>query len=255
MKIICGIYQIKNKQNQKCYIGQSKNIYKRWNAHKSVAYNEKSPKYNLPIYKAIRKYGLEKFEFVVQEECSNDSLNELEKYYISLFHSNESRFGYNIDDGGNSCSHYKVQSKEKVLEIIEILRTKNQSTDKIGKIYGVSGRTIRSINTGEQCFQHGVVYPIRQKFINKDNINKKEKCFCRICGKETTGISQYCRPCSQRKILDRPNPIEIAGSVKKIGFVKTGEKYGVDGNTIKKWCRGYGIPYLKKELIKWYDDQ
>ena len=30
-----GIYKITNKINQKCYIGKSKDIIKRWNYHKS----------------------------------------------------------------------------------------------------------------------------------------------------------------------------------------------------------------------------
>lgn len=58
-----GIYKIQNLINGKIYIGQSKNIEKRWLRHKTTAFNKNDHSYNLPLYRAIRKYGLENFSF------------------------------------------------------------------------------------------------------------------------------------------------------------------------------------------------
>ena len=39
-KPICGIYKITNQVNSKIYIGQSKDIYRRWKEHKNGAFKE-----------------------------------------------------------------------------------------------------------------------------------------------------------------------------------------------------------------------
>ena len=70
-----GIYKITNKINQKIYIGQSVNISKRWTAHRNGAFNPNNGQYNTPLYKAIRKYGIENFTFEILEECA---INELD---------------------------------------------------------------------------------------------------------------------------------------------------------------------------------
>ena len=54
-----GIYKIVNLVNKKVYIGQSKNIERRWTAHKRAAYLVDALSYEYPIYRAIRKYGIE----------------------------------------------------------------------------------------------------------------------------------------------------------------------------------------------------
>ncbi|QOJ19528.1 MAG: GIY-YIG nuclease family protein [Gammaproteobacteria bacterium] len=81
---------IKHVQSGKMYIGQSRNISKRWNDH--LRYG------NSRIGKAIRKYGKERFYFEVLELCHPNDLNDKEIYYIGKFDS--VRNGYNILPGG-----------------------------------------------------------------------------------------------------------------------------------------------------------
>ena len=81
--VISGIYQIKNKINGKSYIGQSKDIYHRWIKHKEVInFNSNSPMKNYPLYRALIKYGIDNFDFIILEECSIEKLNEREIYWI-----------------------------------------------------------------------------------------------------------------------------------------------------------------------------
>ena len=84
-KDITGIYQLKNKINGHSYVGQSINIYKRWREHRSAAFNQNSSDYNMIIYQAIRKHGLENFDFIILEECLTEQLNEREVYWIAYF--------------------------------------------------------------------------------------------------------------------------------------------------------------------------
>ena len=57
-----GIYKISKKTDGKCYIGQSNNIKRRFKEHVN--------RIQLPIEKAIHKYGIDAFDFEVLEECS-----------------------------------------------------------------------------------------------------------------------------------------------------------------------------------------
>jgi len=54
-----GIYKITNIINGSVYIGQSKDIYARWQKHKSVFKNEANHRYKL--YRAMNKYGIDNF--------------------------------------------------------------------------------------------------------------------------------------------------------------------------------------------------
>lgn len=51
-----------------------------------------------------------------------------------------------------------------------------------------------------------------------------------------------------RKIKERPTKDVLLGLIIKYGFSKTGEMYGVSDNTIRKWCKYYGLPHRKKDL-------
>ena len=64
--VICGIYMIRNKLNGKVYIGQSKNILKRWKyydwAVKTTCDYSGTKRF---IVEEMRKCGMENFEFTV----------------------------------------------------------------------------------------------------------------------------------------------------------------------------------------------
>lgn len=98
-----GIYLVKNKINNACYIGQAKDIYKRFNSHHIYDYkNSKNCCYNTKFYKALRKYGIENFEVQVLELCSENKLDEKEIEYIKLYDSYN--HGYNSTEGGQNWS-------------------------------------------------------------------------------------------------------------------------------------------------------
>ena len=61
-----GIYKITNKITQKIYIGSSKNIRKRWKAHRTLLNREKH--YNEYLLAAYKKYRKENKELVNEKQ-------------------------------------------------------------------------------------------------------------------------------------------------------------------------------------------
>ena len=89
-----GIYKITNKITQKIYIGSSKNIRKRWKAHRTLLNREKH--YNEHLLAAYKKYGKENFSWEVVEFIDVNNLEEREQYWIDFFGSSDRKKGYNL---------------------------------------------------------------------------------------------------------------------------------------------------------------
>lgn len=50
---------------------------------------------------AIKKYDWDLWQHEIIAECNNqDEANCIETYYIKLYKSNDSNFGYNLTEGG-----------------------------------------------------------------------------------------------------------------------------------------------------------
>lgn len=118
MELISGIYCIKNKIDNKRYIGRDKKalLKRRWYAH--ISKLRKNNHTNAYLQNAWNKYGKENFEFSILEICDSNELNEREIYYISFYKSNNTDFGYNLTSGGDG-NHSWIPSEETKRKISE----------------------------------------------------------------------------------------------------------------------------------------
>lgn len=91
-----GVYKFENTINGKVYIGQSVQAEERYRQHVRAIDNYKI---DTKFYRALRKYGIEKFEFKIIEVCNVEDLNEREMYWIKFFNSREN--GYNTTEGAD----------------------------------------------------------------------------------------------------------------------------------------------------------
>lgn len=110
-----GIYCFRNKSNGKVYIGQAINIKVRFESHLRACFNRLE---DSCLYRSLRKYGLENFDFNVICECPESQLDYWEIFYINYYCSNickyGSSYGYNLTDGGCSGTlGYKWTDEQK----------------------------------------------------------------------------------------------------------------------------------------------
>lgn len=253
-----GIYKITNTITGHAYIGQSVCINQRWINHRKEARNGSK---DYPLYRAMRKYGIENFHFEVLEECTKDLLNEREKYWIAVYHTYGD--GYNQTAGGQS----PTTPNPLIEEIKDELRHSDKTIKEISKIYNISQQSLAAINNGRTYFDDREDYPIRKdKFRIAASIVKQvpynsqlanESCI--DCGKKITRGCTRCAECNRleerRKSGPRPEPVILAQEILSMGFCAVGRKYGKSDNAIRKWCKAYNMPIKKPEIQEWLNQQ
>lgn len=106
----CGIYMIQNKVNGKIYIGQARDIEKRWGTHKA----ELRGNYhiNKHLQRSWNRDGEDNFEFTVICKCDENQLNTMEIDYISKLRTYDPAYGYNKTYGGEGGRHTKETRKK-----------------------------------------------------------------------------------------------------------------------------------------------
>lgn len=88
------IYKVVNKINGMGYVGKTNGTLER--RIKNHFYENKNNYFG----NALKKYGIENFEWSILCECfSQESANEKEKFYIKE-HNTKKPFGYNLTEGG-----------------------------------------------------------------------------------------------------------------------------------------------------------
>jgi len=111
------IYRILNKLTKKCYIGEtkSKDVIWRWNQHKQkIEINKGCP----ALRDAVKKYGIDNFEFSVLIICFDDERFKYETEYIKKYNSVVPN-GYNITNGGEGGGFQGKTHTEEVKNIIK----------------------------------------------------------------------------------------------------------------------------------------
>jgi len=113
----CGIYKIRNTQNQKVYIGSSSNIKTRWRQHRYQL--KKGEHHSTYLQRSWNKHGQESFAFEIIEQCSKEVLKNREQHYIDTLAP-----GYNE----NLIAHRPPSFNELSPELQEQVREKKRAT-------------------------------------------------------------------------------------------------------------------------------
>lgn len=107
------IYVIHNLVNGKTYVGQTKNLEQRKAGH---LYSMRKD-VDRPLYRSMRKHGIENFTFKILEECDDSLINDREQHWVAHFDSFNPEKGYNLTRGGNQHFEHTVQTRQKISHI------------------------------------------------------------------------------------------------------------------------------------------
>lgn len=211
-----GIYGIKNKQNNKWYVGQAVDIEKRWRDHRKSSRQYTSA--GLKLQQAFAKYGHDEFEWVVLEECAPCDLDEREVFWIAQ--KNSFKSGYNMTLGGGGRRGYELsqetrakigaanrgannwlygkslpqETREKIAKANKGKRTGQKASDETrqkqsrarkGQKFTAEHRAAISAATRNKktkpvrCIDTGMEYPGMQEAERQTGISAT--CICRCC--------------------------------------------------------------------------
>lgn len=263
------IYMWKNKVNEKLYIGQAKDFRKRTREHKYGTFNENQKyNYNVPLHRAIRKYGIENFEVCILEKDLVDfnEMNEKEIYYIEKFDTLANKKGYNVASGGGNANVFAGKTEEEMQEIgkkISEAQSGKQFSEKhkqnLSKNHAdVSGennpqcRKVICLNTGE-LFNY--IHQAEEKYgVNPPNISAccrgKQKSAGVIDGKPAVWmyLEDYEKLSEEEVNKIKNEELPNKGRPKAVICITTGKIYGstreaerytrVAYQSIVRCCRG-----------------
>ena len=236
-----GIYRVYTTFNNACYIGQAKDIYRRFNSHHIHDYkNENNSCYNTKFYSALRKYGLDAFEIEILELCPIEELDKKEIFYINKYDS--FHHGYNSTLGGqnwseNIHSEEIEQKKKETRELNQSLKGENHPRAKLTNEEVLSIRQ-RYID-GESSTQIDQDYKDRYS-----SFNTFRRIILGYTYKSIGNIpnSEQVRHTNAKLTDIQVKEIRQKYQKGKISQEKLGEEYGVSGTTISR--------IVKKEIYK-----
>ena len=208
------IYKIENLINHKCYIGSSsedRGFNTRWFEHQQNARLENRIGYNYPLSKAIRKYGIENFQYTVLEKDikTPEERWRIEKEYIEIFNSLTKNNGYNQTDNTEySFDSPEIRDKHSTpccaISIINGEKKYFNTVSECARELGVERSSVHACIAGKS--RHSVV---KNYVIRKYNKNTME-------------------------IIQNDIPIEEAGRYK---LIEINGEY----KTFSDWCKFYNI--------------
>lgn len=225
-----GIYCFTNKINGKKYVGQSKQLNRRYHMHITDALNPDKAKRDTSIFHAaIRKYGIENFDYEILEECEISQLNEKEQYWIQKLHSYVLENGYNLTIGGNNNlrDNYYFSSED----LLHYWNDLKLTVTAIYQTYGSTGQRIR-----EQLLELGIT----QEEIDKRTYEKRLEIVQKGMPKRLKKINQYD--------LDG-NFIQSFNSLTEAANAVNGSKGNISQVANGKYQTAYGYKWKYDDLL------
>lgn len=102
-----GVYKITNTINNKCYIGVSTDIWKRWINHKSIL--NKGIHYNKKLQNDWVLYQEKSFTIEILEKVNKENFQQKEQFWMDKYKCYLEEYGYNKQIiSGHSINKFKA---------------------------------------------------------------------------------------------------------------------------------------------------
>lgn len=183
------------------------------------------------IKKYIKEYCIDTSHFYIPNKNINGIKSEIPLSEI-LIENSKYIYTTNLKN-----KLYKLKLKEKKCELC------GQDEYWYGKKISLILDHINGVNDDNRLENLRIVCPNCNATLDthcgKNKIKQKYIC---DCGNEMKKNSKHCKFCSyknKRKIENKPSLDELLNDVKNLGFSKTGLKYNVSDNCIRKWINNY----------------
>ena len=169
-----GIYKIENQITKDVYIGSSVHLNNRKSRHFKDL--EKQIHHSIILQRAVNKYGIDNFNFIVIEKCDKKMLLIREQYYLDTLQPL-----YNIlPNAGNSLGHIVTEETKrkhkKYATENNIKPLESTWKDRQQKVYMLDKNTLEIINEFESL-----------------------SCACRFIGKQETFVSTISSCCNNKR--------------------------------------------------------
>lgn len=195
------IYKITNKINGKCYIGQTiKPANTIWKEHCARAFYPHETCQRKSLYRAMRKYGLDNFNFEVLQDNieTHEQLDKAEIYWIDFYNSFIN--GYNETFGG--------QGPREILpnqEIIEDYK-KTKSARQTALNFGIDHSTV----------DHILNYNNVPRFTHRQTVGKSIKITKNDFVKEFESVKDCAEWFASQSFCRTNSPESVRTSLKQV---------------------------------------
>ena len=168
------IYRILNKLTKKCYIGETKckDVIWRWNQHKQkIEINKGCP----ALRDAVKKYGIDNFEFSVLIICFDDERFKYEIEYIKKYNSVVPN-GYNLTNGGEGGGFQgKTHTEEVKNDIKNKLKQKYIDNPELKKQMSERNKIVMSTPEVREKIKNGILNSEKWKKVVENMRNGNHK--------------------------------------------------------------------------------
>ena len=231
-----------------------------------VDLNDKE-KYYIDKYNTMNPNGynmstIENIQHKINWDIANEIISELKNTSLT---GKEIAKKYNVShclisqiNNGNMWKQknfvYPIRKREK--------KEKQEKQEKIWKCpftreelekkYNLSHSWLSQVNQGKMWFNAELNYPLRP-IIKNEKISRN----CIDCGKPITKGAKRCEVCSHKasRTVKRPDRETLKNLIRTQPFTTIAITYGVSDNAVRKWCKFENLPFKKREINNYSDEE